>query len=76
MAEIRWASSSLVDLRATLGYLAEKDPLAAERYSFDFEKAVERLRDWPWSGHPLLDYPKEVRQLLVAPYRIVYRVAV
>ena len=74
MAEIRWTSSSLRDLRGVLLFLADKDPVVAERYSLDFEAITEKINEWPRLGHQVHKYSDEIRERFVPPYRVVYRI--
>ena len=73
MAEVRWASSSLQDLREILLFLSEDDPAAASRYAVKFEEAADKIQQWPRLGHQVEKYPQEVRALFIRPYRFVYR---
>ena len=75
-AKVIWAPSSLADLEAAVSYIATANPRAAIQFG---EACVEHSRQliaFPRLGRPFLSSPHgEVRELIVAPYRLLYRVA-
>lgn len=75
-AKVIWAPSSLADLESAVSYIATANPQAAIRFG---EACVEHSRQliaFPRLGRPFLTSPQgEVRELIVAPYRLLYRVA-
>ena len=68
------ADPAASDLGAILDYIAEDDPLAAERVYRGIASSAERLPEFPGLGRPGR-YP-ETRELSIAglPYLIVYEV--
>lgn len=75
MTSLVWSPQSLRDLESIRAYIAEDSPLYADLVVRRLVAAVERLSAFPESGRivPERNTP-EVRELIVRPYRIVYRV--
>ena len=75
MTSLIWSPQSLRDLEAIRAYIAEDSPLYADLVVRRLVSAVERLSAFPESGRivPERNTP-EVREVIVRPYRIVYRV--
>lgn len=73
--KIFWTGPALNDLRDIRDYVSQDDPIAAKRLAEKIRNGVLRLADHPLSGRVVpelsgLDY----REVIVAPYRIVYAV--
>lgn len=72
---VEWRPQALEALEEIAGYLAERNPYAAERIQTAIESAAEALPQ-----HPYLHRPGRVpgtREVVVHPnYLVVYRVAV
>jgi toxin ParE1/3/4 len=73
--KILWTSPALDDLRNIRDYVSQDDPAAAKRLAEQIRKGVLRLADHQLSGRVVpelsgIDY----REVIVAPYRIVYAV--
>ena len=74
--KIIWTPRGLATLRSSLEYVAERNPGAAARLGASILRAVDRLKTFPQFGHVFHDLGREdVRELLVRPYRIFYRVS-
>ena len=75
MTPIVWSPQALRDIESIRTYIAEDSPRVAELVVGRIIKAVERLRIFPESGRkvPERDDP-EIREVIEAPYRVVYRV--
>ena len=75
-AKVIWAPSSLADLEAAVSYIATANPRTAIRFG---EACVEHSRQliaFPRLGRPFLSSAHgEIRELIVPPYRLLYRVA-
>ena len=71
---IQWTGPALVDLRSIRDYVsAEGRPIAAKRLATTIRDAVLRLQSHPFSGRLVPEFPgAEYREVIVAPYRIVY----
>ena len=74
MISIIWSPQSLRDLEAIRTYVAADSPLYADLLVRRLVAAVDRLRRFPESGRvvPERNTP-EIREVIVGPYRIVYR---
>ena len=73
--KVTWAPLA-IDRVAEIGsYIAEDNPLAAEKWIRRIFARVEQLADFPESGrHPPETSRPEIRELLWGNYRILYRV--
>ncbi|MGF6227466.1 toxin ParE1/3/4 [Inquilinus ginsengisoli] len=73
MLPVSWSAEALTDLEQILGYIAERNPAAADRLLAVAADTAERL-----SEHPYLYRPGRVagtREAVIHPnYIIVYRV--
>jgi toxin ParE1/3/4 len=69
-----WSPQSLHDIDSIRAYIAEDSVAYAELVVRRIVVAVERLQAFPDSGRivPERDSP-EIREIVVNPYRIVYR---
>ncbi len=75
-AKVIWAPSSLDDLEAAVSYIATDNPRAAMNFGEACVEHTRQLSVFPRLGRPFLATPHgEVRELIVAPYRVLYRVA-
>ena len=75
MIPLLWSPQSLHDIESIRAYIAEDSPLYADLVVRRLVAAVARLRAFPESGRivPERNTP-EIREVIVRPYRIVYRV--
>src|SRR4051812_32641936 len=72
---LRWAGPALQDLREARAYIAADSPAAARRLADRIRQAVLLLRDQPRSGRVVPELAaRGFREVIVAPYRIVYEV--
>ena len=72
---IRFTPSARTQFLSGLSYIRRDNPLAALRFREKAEKALRRLIDFPDSGRSIPEFPElPHRELVVAPYRIFYRV--
>ncbi len=75
MAQVRWTDRASRDIRAIYEYVAEDNPSAAMKLVLDLASSTDRLRDFPESGRVISRFAREgVREIIVRPYRIAYRV--
>ena len=74
MTTIIWSPQSLRDLEAIREYIAQDSPRYAALVVQRIVAVVERLEVFPESGRvvPELNSP-EIREVIVKPYRVVYR---
>ncbi|MDZ4178013.1 MAG: type II toxin-antitoxin system RelE/ParE family toxin [Coriobacteriia bacterium] len=58
-----------------LGYIRAKNPAGARTVMHRAEAVLDQLREQPYSGHVIPEYPEMPhRELPVPPYRFFYRV--
>lgn len=75
MAHVIWAPAALDDADAIAAFIARDSPGAASLLVERFIEAVDRLTEFPELGRvvPEVGDPA-LRELIVSPYRIMYRV--
>ena len=72
---VRWTRLALSDLVDLRDYIAADNPAAAEAFVAKVRDAVERLADFPESGRVVPERRAQgYREIIVAPYRVVYSV--
>jgi plasmid stabilization system protein ParE len=74
VAAIAWAGPALEDLRHTYQFIARDSRQYAGIMVRRIRTAVSRLRDFPQRGRVVPEFPDgPYREILVGPYRVVYR---
>ena len=74
MAEIVWTDPALDQLAEIAEYIALDKPEAAARSMKNVFAAIDRLEDFPNSGHVPPELPNSIyRELYVKPCRVFYR---
>lgn len=74
MTELVWSPQAFHDLDSIRSYISDDSPAYAELVVVRIVSAVERLRTFPESGRIVPERNKpELREIIVAPYRVVYR---
>jgi len=72
-----WSPLALAQAKAIADYIAEDNPLAAEKWLTGIFTAVERLMDDPESGRQVPEIRRpEIREVRHGEYRIIYRAQV
>lgn len=76
---VEWARVAVRDLDAILDYIVTESPTAAERTLDRLRAAASSLTSMPHRGRIVPELARlqveAYRELVVAPYRLVYRVA-
>lgn len=76
---VEWARVAVRDLDAILDYIVTESPTAAERTLDRLRAAASSLASMPRRGRIVPElarlHVEAYRELVVAPYRVVYRVA-
>jgi addiction module RelE/StbE family toxin len=73
--KIIWSEPALRDLRDLTGFIAEDNPVAAEKTGRAILAITRNLIDHPLMGRVLPELGRlNVRELIRSPYRIIYRV--
>ncbi len=75
MIEIIWTESALSDLRAIREYIARDSIYYAEKFVDDIFYAVQRLEQFPESGHIVPEKGvSNIREIKFSSYRIIYHI--
>ena len=74
MTSVTWSPESLRDVESIRAFIAQDSPVYAELVTRRIVAAVERLHFFPESGRIVPErQDPEIREVIVAPYRVVYR---
>jgi toxin ParE1/3/4 len=74
MAQVRWLGSAREDLRQIRQYIAQDSPSAAAAMVRRLRGEAARLDRFPERGRVVPEYADPaIRELIVAPYRVMYR---
>lgn len=74
-ARVRFTESGRRRFLAALAHVRRDNPAAARRLRQRAERALRRLERFPRSGRVLPEFPDlPYREVIVAPYRLFYRV--
>ena len=75
MIKLRWTTQAVEDMEAIRKFIANDSDAYADLVVARLLESVERLEQFPRSGRivPELSDP-QLREIIEAPYRIVYRV--
>ena len=70
-----WSRRAQTDLQEITDFIAQDDEGAARRWTDRLMEAAERAALMPRSGRMVPEFSREeIREVLLKPYRIVYRV--
>ena len=73
--KLLWSGLALDDLKEMREYVSRDKPAAARKLAQSIKKSVLRLRDHPLSGRVVPELSHlGYREVIVAPYRIIYEV--
>ncbi|MFO0838998.1 MAG: type II toxin-antitoxin system RelE/ParE family toxin [Phycisphaerae bacterium] len=73
-AQVVWSETAITDLCAIAAYIARDSPTYSAALIERIFYAVESLARFPTMGRVVPEYAREeLRQVIVRPYRIVYR---
>lgn len=75
--KIRYSPESLNDLRRVVEFVEVKNPFAARRIAIDLQEGVDKLKQFPKIGLPVLKAtdPEQIRDLYIDNYTIRYLIA-
>ena len=74
MTSVIWSPQSVRDLEAIHAYISEESVRYADLVVGRLVAAVERLQEFPESGRTVPERADSaIRELIVGPYRVVYR---
>ena len=75
MSRISWTSRASNDLDALFDFAARNSEKYAHLLVHRIFERIKRLEDFPLSGREVPEYRRsDVREVIQAPYRIIYRV--
>jgi toxin ParE1/3/4 len=72
--EITWTDAAREDLAGILDFIAKDSLQNALAVADKIESSLDRLVDFPQSGHPVEDVDGAFREVVVFQYRVIYRV--
>lgn len=74
--KITYSPEAIRDLQWVVEFVESKNPLAARRIAIDIQEGVEKLKQFPLAGLPVIDAfdPEQIRDLYVSSYTIRYLV--
>jgi len=74
VTSVKWSPESIRDVESIRAFITQDSPAYAELVVRRIVAAVERLQFFPESGRIVPERTNpEIREVIVAPYRIVYR---
>jgi plasmid stabilization system protein ParE len=71
---VKYSPESIDDLQRVVEFVENKNPFAARRIAIDIQEGVERLKQFPQIGLPVLNAldPEKIRDLYVDRYKVRY----
>ena len=73
--KIQWSPLAVERISEIADYIAKDSPAAAERWVHSIFDRVKQVKDFSESGRSVPELNrKDIRELIVANYRIIYRV--
>lgn len=74
MTSVTWSPQAIRDVESIRAFIARDSPAYADLVARRILAAVERLHSFPESGRIVPErQDPEIREVIVTPYRIVYR---
>lgn len=75
--KIRYSPESIDDLQRVLEFVEVKNPFAARRIAIDLQEGVEKLKQFPKIGLPVLKAsdPEQIRDLYIGSHTVRYLIA-
>ena len=71
--KVVWTATAREQLRAEAAFIARGRPLVARQWLLDIREAVERLRQYPFSGRAVPELPNTPRREVIhGAYRVIY----
>lgn len=72
--KIRYSLESIDDLQRVVEFVEVKNPFAARRIAIDLQEGVEKLKQFPKIGLPVLKAsdPELIRDLYISNYTVRY----
>lgn len=75
--KVKYSPESIDDLQRVVEFVEVKNPFAARRIAIDLQEGVDKLRQFPRIGLPVLKAPdpEQIRDLYVGNYTVRYLIA-
>lgn len=75
--KIRYSPESIDDLRRVVEFVEDKNPFAARRIAIDLQEGVDKLKQFPKIGLPVLKAtdPEQIRDLYIRSFTVRYLIA-
>ena len=72
--KIRYSPESVEDLHRVVEFVEVKNPFAARRIAIDLQEGVDKLKQFPKIGLPVLKAPdpEQIRDLYIGSYTVRY----
>ena len=73
--KIIWSPAAREDLKNLVSFIGQNNPIKAEEFGLSVLEQVEQASIFPESGRIVPEFEIDtLRELILAPYRIVYRI--
>jgi plasmid stabilization system protein ParE len=74
---VRYSPESIDDLQRLVAFIEAKNPFAARRLAIDLQEGIEKLKQFPNIGLPVLKSydPEQTRDLYLGHYTVRYLIA-
>lgn len=75
--KVKYSPESIDDLQRVVDFVSDKNPFAARRIAIDLQEGVEKLKQFPKIGLPVLKAPdpEVIRDLYVGHYTVRYLIS-
>ncbi|MCU7863843.1 MAG: type II toxin-antitoxin system RelE/ParE family toxin, partial [Candidatus Thiodiazotropha sp. (ex Lucinoma borealis)] len=72
--KVKYSSESIDDLQRVVEFVENRNPYAARRIAIDLQEGVDRLKNFPQIGLPVLKAtePEQLRDLYIGDYTVRY----
>jgi plasmid stabilization system protein ParE len=72
--KVKYSLESIDDLTRVVEFIENKNPYAARRIAIDLQEGVDRLKQFPEIGLPVLkaNDPEKIRDLYIKDYAVRY----
>ena len=75
--KVKYTTKAVEDLERVVEFVEVKNPFAARRIAIDLQEGIDRLKQFPQIGLPVLKAPDPelIRDLYVSNYTVRYLIA-
>ena len=72
--KIRYSPEAVTDLQRVVEFVENKNPFAARRIAIDLQEGVDKLKQFPEIGLPVMNAPdpSQIRDLFINDYTVRY----